>query len=108
MNDVIDLGVYRSPESRVYAGRARGEQVRKATKLDDIDQTQRSVHVIVPADVFSINTSFFLGMFGPSIRALGAELFRRKYVFEGKSISRVYEAAIREALTTDSPLRGPA
>lgn len=100
----VDLGEHRSGGSRVFAGRDRGSNVRNQNKLDKLDKEGKVVEVFVPEDVFSINSSFFLGMFGPSIRQLGEEEFRRRYRFVGKDITRVKEAGIREALRTESPL----
>lgn len=100
----IDLDKYRSKASRVFAGRSRGEAVRTAAKLDDIDRTEEIVEVHVPEDTFSVNSSFFLGMFGGSIRTLGEDKFREKYRFVGKDVSRVFEDGVKEALRTGSPL----
>lgn len=101
----IALSDFRSHGSRVFAGRERGEEVRRETQLDGIDaDEEQSCEVSVPPDTFSVNQSFFLGMFGPSVRVLGEEGFRRKYVFVGKNISRVLDEGIREALNPDSPL----
>lgn len=101
---VLDLDRFRSGGSRVFAGRDRGIRVREAMKLDEIDrEPEAEVEVIVPTDVFSVNSSFFLGLFGPSIRSLGAERFREVYQFSGRPITRVLEAGIQEASATDSP-----
>ena len=76
-----------TPGSIVFSGRARGECLRSVLHLDAIDARDNSkggglVNVIVPKDVVALNTSFFLGMFGPSIRALGEEEFRKRYSFQ--------------------------
>lgn len=107
MTRAIDLDDYRSKSSRVFAGRHRGEEVRKTARLNDEDKAEDAVEVVIPMDTFSVNSSFFLGMFGDSIRALGEERFREKYHFKGKNISRVLEDGIREALRTGSPLERP-
>ncbi len=105
MNRTLDLGQYRSAGSRVFAGRDRGEYVRRAEKLDLLDSDSNEViDVKVPLDTFSVNSSFFLGLFGDTIRQLGANEFRRRFNFVGRPISLIYEAGIREALTTASPL----
>lgn len=100
----LDLNEFRSGGSRVFAGRERGSKVREVMKLDELDQAPGSeVEVVVPDDVFSVNSSFFLGLFGPSIRALGPERFRQVYSFTGRPITRVMEAGIQEASATESP-----
>ncbi len=104
MPQIIDLDEYRSNDSKVFAGRERGKLARQRADLDQIDHTDTTVLVRVPEDIYSINSSFFLGMFGPSIRRFGGEEFRRRFSFEGKDIRRVIEDGIKEALRTKSPL----
>lgn len=101
---IVDLEKYRSSGARVFAGRDRGREVRKKAGLDRLDASEDIVWVDVPEDTFSINSSFFLGLFGDSIRRLGATDFRRKYQFRGKSIVRLVESGIAEALNRESPL----
>lgn len=102
----VSLERYRSEGVRVFAGRERGEEVRRKAELDILDErTDVSViEVLVPLDVFSVNSSFFLGMFGPSVRKLGERGFRAKYRFSGKDISGTVDEGIREALNRESPL----
>lgn len=105
MERLIDLGRYRTEGSRVYAGRPRGEYARQAEgldRLDDLEDVQVVVHI--PQDTLSVNSSFFLGLFGDSIRALGEERFRDRFHFTGRPLGRVFESALREAVTTASPL----
>lgn len=99
----IDLDQYRSEDSLVFAGRDRGAVVRKRARLDEIDRTGEDVLIIVPDDVYSVNSSFFLGMLGESIRKLGEEEFRRRFRFKGAIIEVVVDDAIREALRKGSP-----
>jgi hypothetical protein len=103
MTHRIDLSAYRTPGVRVFAGRERGREVRLAAELDRLDQLPDVVEIVVPEDVFSVNSSFFLAMFGPSIRTLGEAGFRRKFTFSGKSVDRVLNDSIREALATEGP-----
>lgn len=106
MNDhIINLDNYRTPSSRIFATRPRGETCRKKAKLDELDQQEVAVTVKIPNDTFSINSSFFLGMFGLSIRHLGEEGFKQKYKFEAPSWIRPdIEDGISEALKEFSPL----
>lgn len=100
----IDLDDYRTPGVRVFAGRDRGNAVRLEVKLEELDMDPDvEVEVHVPEDISSVNTSFFLGLFGDSIRQIGPGRFREKYRFTGKRLGSVYEAGIREASSTDSP-----
>jgi len=104
----IDLADYNSPGVRVYAGRERGELARAKAALDRADEAGEVVIVKIPPDVFSINTSFFLGMFADSIRKLGEREFRNRYRFEGPNVDLVVEDGIKEALRTSSPLAQPS
>jgi hypothetical protein len=54
--------------------------------LDSLDNSDDKAEVSVPDDLYALNLSFFLGMFGPSVRKYGSEEFRRKYVFKGRAI----------------------
>ncbi len=100
----IDLSTFRSAGSRVYAGRDRGAAVRQKVKLGDLERANEVIVVSVPEDVFSVNSSFFLGMFGDSIRGLGEEQFRKRYRFSGADISATVDYCIAEALKRGHPL----
>lgn len=79
----IDLSAYDGP---VYSGRSRGEALREKLALDhvDIDHNVR-VHVTIPEDTYSVTSSFFLGLFGPSIvKAGSAGDFYAKFEISGK------------------------
>jgi hypothetical protein len=94
----VDLGNYQDKDVRVFAGRDRGANARRATKLDEYDTTDETVEVRIPPETFAMNSSYFLAMFGQSIRALGAEGFKKKYRFTGKDIKETIESGIKDAL----------
>jgi len=101
---VLDLGQWRGGRAvRVLAGRDRGEEVRRTAQVAQLDHAEGVVEVRVPTDLFSVTSSFFLGLFGESIRVLGDEGFRQHYRFTGKPIDRVREDSIRSVGMT-SPL----
>ena len=105
MARIIDLSEYRSGTSRVFAGRDRGTSVRERARIDDLDRGGEEVEVRIPPDTFSVNSSFFLGMFEKSIQLLGPDAFRQRYHFIGADvIKRTLEDGIAEALRTKSPL----
>ena len=83
--------------TRVYAGRDWGREARQVARLDELDRMDVTVEVYVPLDVYSVNSSFFLAMFGPSIRALGEESFRERYRFTGRDIRTTVEEGIYDA-----------
>ena len=84
---VINLADARSSqEAKVFSGRLRGKHWRKGFGLDELDREPGIVVVKIPSDVFSVNMSFFLGLFGESVRALRKEGFEGKYQFECDSV----------------------
>ena len=92
----IDLGDYRLEGRPVFTREHRGQEVRKAADLDRLDQTDGEVHVILPEDAYAFSSSFFSGMFGDSVRALGEDAFRKKYHFSGPNVDIIVEDGIRE------------
>lgn len=104
MSSIVDLAEFRTGNVRVFAGRDRGQKVREAARLAALDDAGSEIEIRVPEDVFSVTSSFFLGMFGDTIRALGKSEFRRRYRFTGRDIERVLEDGIAEALRKESPL----
>jgi hypothetical protein len=104
MPRTIDLGAYRTAGTLVFAGRIRGGQVRSKAGLDETDKDPEPIVIHVPEDVWAVTSSFFLGMFGPSVRTLGEAGFAAHYLFTGKDISPIVKDGVREALRTGSPL----
>lgn len=96
----LDLNEVRQPrDSRFLSGRPSGENARRHFKLDSLDKSDDRAEVSVPDDLYSVNLSFFLGMFGPSVRKIGAEGFREKYVFKGRPIhQKTVEEGISRAV----------
>lgn len=91
----------------VYTGRPRGEAIRDKIDLDSIDSTpSMEVKVIVPDDTFSLNSSFFLGLFGKSVRASGSrEKFLEKFYFQCPiHILEFIDSGIERALQERSSL----
>ncbi len=102
---VIDMEDYTSEASRAFAGKERGLAIREAAKLavlDDLPDTTVEVHF--PEDLFTVTSSFFRAMFTPSIKRLGAEMFRQKYQFRGWDVGLVKEEAILRAQSSPTVL----
>jgi hypothetical protein len=78
----IDLQEVRSPNSRVFSGQPRGKKARKHFNVDVLDKSNQIIHVIVPDDTYTVNPSFLLGLFLPSITRLGKTEFLKKYRFD--------------------------
>lgn len=106
--NVINLGDARtSPAAKVFAGRERGKYWRARFKLNELDDSLEPVRVVVPDDILSLNISFFLNLFGDSIRRLGRDKFREHYVFEHDPIlGPVIAQGVEQALKRSSALPG--
>lgn len=95
----IDFGNIGGP---IYVGRSRGEMARQKYQLNNLDSSDVTVKVIIPPDTYSINSSFFLGMFGDSVKSAGSrEAFLAKYSFQCsplimESIERDISRALQE------------
>ena len=102
----VDLGKARTNKDvRVFAGRERGKHWRSEFSLDDLDVGREPVHVLIPDDVIAINISFFLSMFGKSVRTLGKENFRTHYKFEVPAeLLPLIDLGIEQAVKTSSAL----
>lgn len=68
---------------KILAGKQNGFYIRQQENLDACDANQCCIcKVLIPDYLWSMNSSFFIGLFGPSIKTLGEKRFREKYVFE--------------------------
>lgn len=75
----IDFSTVQGP---VYTGRDRGERLRVELDLDKLDQVAEPIDVRIPESTYTMSSSFFLGMFGPSIIKLGSkDAFYEHYKF---------------------------
>ena len=104
--NTIDLAQVRtSPESRVFSGRERGLAARQKFNLARLDRDADPVMILIPRDTYSMNMSFFLGMFGDSVRCLGREGFSRKYRFDSDPVHiQSIEEGVNRALKESSVL----
>jgi len=77
----IDFSAYEGP---VYTGRDRGVSLRRELHLDEVDnQEDGVVEVKIPQRTYTISSSFFLGLFGPSVVHAGSkDAFYRRFHFD--------------------------
>lgn len=102
----INLNDCRQKGSKVLSGRNEGKLWRKKFKLDNLDKCDCKVIVDIPEDLFSINISFFLGLFGNSVRKLGEKAFKEKYEFScDEVIMEDIDTGIKNALKTSDVLK---
>lgn len=85
----IEINNINSKTYKVLSGKELGEVARKFFKLDQLDLESENVTFVVPEAVFSINSSFFSAMFQQSIKKLGVQKFREKYMFECDDIIKM-------------------
>jgi hypothetical protein len=79
-SSVVDL---RKIEGPVYTGRDRGEALRVKFEMDKLDKQAEVVEVVIPDSTYTVSSSFFLGLFGPSVRICGSVgEFKAKFRFK--------------------------
>lgn len=91
-----------------YIGRDKGEAARKELKLDELEGSGvlERVFVDIPPGTYNINSSFFLGLFGKSIRKAGS---KDKFLslFEFRTHGKTYQVinrSIERALVANKEL----
>jgi hypothetical protein len=102
----VDLAKARtSKEAKVFAGRERGKHWRREFRLDDLDKSEQQIEVVIPEDIEAVNISFFLSMFGKSVRSLGKDRFRERYKFHCSSdLLPLIDLGIDQAVKSSSAL----
>jgi len=100
----VNLKDFSKDQQKIFSGREYGIAVRDKVKLDEFDQsTELEIFFIIPEYVVSLNSSFFLGLFGRSIRNLGIGEFERRFEFDCEPhIRKNIEAGKRRALLTSN------
>lgn len=78
----VTQGMSKIDEKIVISGREVGQKQRKILKLDQRDEDGNDYIMIFPENIVAIATSFFLGVFGKSVRKLGRDKFTLKYEFQ--------------------------
>lgn len=88
----------------VYTGRPRGEKLRKELALENLDLQAEYINVSIPDSTYTITSSFFLGMFGPSVVKLGSsDAFFNKYHFSAKpAFMNLFKDYVERALQQKS------
>ncbi len=76
--------------STSFSGRPEGEKVRKELKIAAKDDDNNDYIITMPEDTTSFNPSFYLGLLFESIKKMGMEKFKKKYII---SIENLYDEA---------------
>ena len=66
----------------MFIGRERGQEVRQATRIDEIEPELDEILIIIPKDVRSVNPSFLEEYFYNVIPKLGKVRFLEKFKFQ--------------------------
>ena len=78
---IIDLNKYRTPGAKVFTGRDRGEEVRRKSKIDELESSSDIIEIIVPIDLYSINPSFLEEFLVNVVSKLKRRKFLEKFSF---------------------------
>lgn len=93
----IDFAKIQGP---VYTGRERGERLRHELHLDELDRGEDPIVVQIPEGTYTISSSFFLGLFGPSVINAGSkEAFYERFKFRSPAfLKSVMDSYVARAL----------
>jgi hypothetical protein len=91
----------------VFVGRSNGAAVREQLNLNAADKTAEQIIVAIPDDTYSVNSSFFLGLFGPSISFFGSrDAFLNHYRLDApQHVLSSLEELIERTLMSRGPLQ---
>lgn len=82
---------------KVFTGREHGEYIRDALNIDFLESISYKLTIFIPTETYSINPSFFEGLFGDSIAKLGRDKFMEKFEFVSPNCP--YERALNECIS---------
>jgi hypothetical protein len=80
----IDLQHFRTNGAKVFTTRPRGIEVRKASKIDEIESHFDKIIITIPSDISSINPSFLEEFFENVVMKLGEDGFYNKFSFNNE------------------------
>ena len=96
-NTIIDWNNYLTPGAKVFIGRDRGEEVRTATRIDEIEPEFDRITIVIPKDVRSVNPSFLEEYFYNIIPRLGKYRFLEKFKFQNAERYKI-ESDLEDAI----------
>jgi len=76
----IFLEDYMPEGERYWVGELSGEILRASARLAETDALYEAVELVVSERVVLVTTAFLQGLLGPSVRALGADTFKQRYI----------------------------
>lgn len=99
-------GIPNATKIFAISGRDLGFKQRRHHKLDELEDTNEEIEIIIADNIIFLSSSFFLGMFGDSVRKCGSkEKFKEKFIFKTNGqIESNIEDGINDALKNINPL----
>lgn len=86
MNTEIKLGQFKRSEEKIFTDRDKGIEAREKLELDRKEETEGIIEVLLPKDIWTINPSFFGGLFEQSIKKYHEEFWDKyKFLYTDKS-----------------------
>ena len=106
MGKKINLEKMISAGTIILSGRDKGEALREKLSLDSLEDSEEMIEIVIPEAIVSFNSSYFLGLFTPSIKKYKTkEGFFEKYNFTcDKYIMQDINDGIDEALKKTNSL----
>lgn len=80
----IDLADFRTKGAKVFTGRPRGLEVRKKSKIDEVEPEYDQIIISIPEDIASINPSFLEEFLESVVSKLGENGFFQKFSFKNE------------------------
>lgn len=102
----ITKGLPNAKKLFAISGRDLGIQQRKRHNLDRLEDKETTIKIEIPENIIFLSSSFFLGMFGDSVRKYRTkEEFLKKYNFiTSPELEPNIEDGINDALKNINPL----
>ena len=106
--DIVVIDITKKMEKRddfvAISGRDFGTKQKKELGIDEAIENNDKVIIRVPKSIYSISSSFFLGMFGDLVRKYGKKEFMRKVSFdcENRTVDSNISDGIFDALNTSA------
>lgn len=103
--NILD-GIPNAKKIFAISGRDLGFKQRKYHKLNELEDNNNIIEIKIEDNIIFLSSSFFLGMFGESVRKCGSkEKFKEKFIFKTNGqIESNIEDGINDALKNINPL----
>lgn len=99
MTTEIKLGQFKRSEEKIFTDRDKGIEARNKLNLDQLEENNDYIYVLLPTDIWTVNPSFFGGLFEKSIKKYHKQ-FWDKYKFLYTDKTELLES-VRESIEYD-------